>query len=97
MNFSRLSLFLRLPLAVLICSQLVFLSGNVSLDEYFVASAEEVVSFDEREENASSDVVLPVAAQGNALTGHSEKVSSGLGSVPEGAALDLHATGPPTV
>lgn len=96
MSLGRLSLFLRLPLAVLICSQLVYLSGNFSLDDYFVISAEEVVAFDERNDNKFFNAGLPVVPFKDALIQQADKVSLGLGSAPGDATLELHATGPPT-
>ena len=61
MSFNRLSLFLRLPLAVLISSQLVYLSGNFSLDAYFVSYVEKVFVFDERDDKKFFDADLPLA------------------------------------
>ncbi len=95
MSFSRLSIFLRLPLAVLICGQLVYLSGGFSLDDYFVSSAEAVVAFDERDDKKFFAAGLPVTPFKDALIQQAGKVSLGLGSVPEDATFELHATGPP--
>lgn len=97
MNFSRFSLVLRLPLALFLCSQLVFLSGDGPLGDYFASSAGEVVAFDEREDANPFDAGLSVAKFEDALIQPSDVVLSGLGTVSQGTALDLRATGPPTV
>ncbi len=95
MSFSRLSVLLRLPLAVLICSQLVYLGSDLSSDDHWVASEEVVVAFDERDDNESSDTGFPVVTFKDALIQHFDWVMLGLGNVSESAALELRATGPP--
>ncbi|MDA1024083.1 MAG: hypothetical protein O2817_12195 [Proteobacteria bacterium] len=97
MRLSRLSLVLRLPLAALLCSQLVFFSGDVPRGDYYASSAEEVVAFDERDDGKSSNAGLPAATFEQALIQASDLVLSGFGYVPQGIAPDLRATGPPTV
>ncbi len=96
MSLSRLSLFLRLPLVALICSQLVYLGGNFSLGDYFVLSAEEVVVFDERDDNKFFDAGLPVSPHKDALIRHANKISLKLGYGPEEVTPEHRATGPPT-
>ena len=95
MSFSRLSLFLRLPMAALICGQLVFLGADFSLDDYFISSVEEVVVFDERDEDKFFDAGLTASTFKVALIPNAGKVLSGLGDVPGDATLELRATGPP--
>ena len=97
MDFSRLFLLLRLPLAVLICSQLVFLGGNVSPEDYLVSPGEVEVLLDERDDKKSFDVGLPVFIFEDALIRPFEWVSLDLGHVSGGVNLELHATGPPDV
>ncbi len=97
MRFSRLSLVLRLPLAALLCSQLVFFSGDVPRGDYYASSAEEVVAFDERDDSKSFDAGLSVIPFEQDLIQQFEQFLSGLGHAPQGITLDLHATGPPTV
>jgi len=97
MSLLRLSLFLRLPLAVLICGQLVFLGGSFSSGDYFVLSAEEVVVLDERDDKKFFDAGLPGTTFKDALIQLADKVSLGLGYVPRDATLELRATGPPNV
>ncbi len=95
MSLRRFSLFLRLPLAVLICSQLVYLSGNSPPDE-FLASPEEVsVTLDELGDDKSFDVGLPIVIFETTLNQHSDWVLSDFGHVSQGAALERRATGPP--
>ena len=60
MSFRRLSLLFRLPLAVLFCSQLVFLGGDFPPDDYLASPEEVAVSFDELDDNKSFDVGLSV-------------------------------------
>lgn len=97
MSFGRLSLLLRLSLAVLICGQLVFLGGNFSPENYLAFPGEAEVFFDERDDDKSFDVGLPVITFEDALTQHFDWVSLALGYVSEGITLELHATGPPKV
>lgn len=97
MSFSRLSSFLRLPLVVLICGQLVYLGGNFALGGYFVLSVEEVVASDERDDKKFFDSGVPVTTFKDALSRHANKVSLGLGYMPRDVALELRATGPPNV
>jgi len=97
MRFGRLSLMLRLPLAVLLCSQLVFLGGDIPRGDYYASSAEEVVSFDERDDGKSFDAGLSAATFEQDLIQASGLVLSGLGYAPQGITPDLRATGPPTV
>ncbi len=96
MSFSRLSLLLRLPLAVLICGQLVYLGGDLSSDDHWVSSEAAAVVFDERDDRESSDTGLPVAAFMDFLTQRFDWVKSGLGNVSGNATLDPRATGPPS-
>jgi len=100
MSFRRLSLLLRLPLAVLIFSQLVYLGGDFPPDDYLTSPYEVVVAFDELEDNKSFDksfdVALPVVINKDALIQHSNWVSLGLGYAFK-ATSELHATGPPNV
>lgn len=97
MSFGRLSLLLRLSLAVLICGQLVFLGGNFSPENYLASPGEAEVFFDERDDDKSFDVGLPVITFEDALTQHSDWVLLDLGHVSGGITLELHATGPPNV
>ncbi|NQU61617.1 MAG: hypothetical protein HQ512_10855 [Rhodospirillales bacterium] len=96
MNFSRLSLLLRLPLVVLFCGQLAYLGDNVPQDDYLTSAEQVVVSFEERDDNTSFDVGLPVDIFDDALIQQSDWVSWDLGYVAN-ATLELHATGPPNV
>ena len=97
MDFSRLFVLLRLPLAVLICSQLVFLGGNVSPEDYLVSPGEVEVLLDERDDKKSFDVGLPVDIYEDALIRPFEWVSLNPGHVSDGVTLERHATGPPNV
>jgi len=97
MRLSRLSLVIRLPLAVLLCSQLVYFSGDVPRGDYYASSVVEVVAFDERDDGKSFDAGLPVALFEQALIQPFELYLSGFGYVPQGITPDLRATGPPTV
>ncbi len=95
MNFSRLSVLLRLPLAALICSQLVFLGADLSSDDHWVSSEEVVVVSDERDDSESSGTGLPVATLKVLLIQPFDWAMLGLGNVSDSAALELRATGPP--
>jgi hypothetical protein len=95
MDFSRLYLLLRLPLAVLICSQLVSLGGDFPPDDYLISPDEVAYTFDERDDNKPFDVGLPVVNFKDALIQHSNWVSLDLGYVSKSATLELRATGPP--
>ena len=95
MTFSPLFLLLRLPLAVLICGPLLFLGGDFSPDDYLASPGEVEVAFEERDDNESFDAGLPVVIFKDPLIQHSDWVSLDVGSVPQGAPLELHATGPP--
>ncbi len=95
MSFSRLSVLLRLPLAALICGQLVYLGSDLSSDELWVSSAEVVVVFDERDDSESSDTGLPAVTFMDFSIRHFDRVMSGLGNVSGSATLELRATGPP--
>jgi len=97
MHFSRLSLVLRLPLAILLCSQLVYLRDSVPLGDYFASFAEEVIAFDNGEDRKSFGAGLPVVISKDSFTQHSDLVYAGLGDVRQGITLDLRATGPPAV
>ena len=90
-------MFLRLSLTVLICGQLLFLDGAFSRDNYMASPGEAEVFFDERDDSKPFDLGLPVIIFEDSLTQHFAWVSSGLGYVPKGVTLELHATGPPTV
>ena len=99
MSFRRLSLMLRVPLAVLLCGQLVFLGGDFPPDDYLTSPNEVAVTFDELEDNKSFDksfdVGLPGVILEDDLNQHFAWVSLDLGNVPQGVTLELHATGPP--
>jgi len=90
-------MLLRLPLAVLIFSQLVYLGGNPSSDGYLISSEEVAVSFSERDDSKSSYLGLPGGTFKDALIQHFDWISLGLGYVLQGAVLELRATGPPNV
>jgi hypothetical protein len=96
MSFSRLSVLLRLPLAVLICSQLVYLGSDLSSDDHWVSSGEVMVVFEEREVSESSDTGLPAVAAVDFSTQRFDWAMLGLGNVSESAVLDLRATSPPS-
>ena len=97
MGFNRLYLLLRMPLAVLICIQLVFLGGDFPPDDYLTSPDEVADIFDEREDNKSFDAGLPAVIFKDALIQHSNWVSLDLGYLSQIATLELRATGPPNV
>ena len=97
MGFRRLSLMLRLPLTVLICSLLVCVGGNFPPDDYLAALEKVEVPFNESDDKKSSYVGLPVVIFKDALIQHSGWVSLDLVNVSQGAPLELRATGPPKV
>jgi len=97
MSFSHLSLVLRLPLAAILCWLLVFLGGDIPRGDYYASSVEEVVVFEERDDDWSFYVDLPVSFFEDALIQSSEPILKGFGYQLQGIAPDLHATGPPTV
>lgn len=97
MSFSRLSFVLRLPLAAILCWQLVFIGGDIPRGDYYASSVEEVVAFEESDDDRSFDVGLPVSFFEGVLIQASEPILSGFGYQLQGIAPDLHATGPPTV
>ena len=97
MSFSRLTLLLRLSLTVLFFGQLVFLGSGFSPDYYMAAPKKVADTFDERDDNESFDVGLPIVTFKDALTQHSDLVSLDLGHVSQGVPLELRATGPPIV
>ena len=86
---------LRLPLAVLVCSLLVCVGGNFPQDDYLATFEKVEATFDERDDNKSFDGGLPVVIFKDALIQHFAWVSLDLGNVPQGAPLELRATGPP--
>ncbi len=95
MSFSRLPLLLRLQLVVLICSQLLFLGGTFSPDDYLASPGEAEVIFEERDDKESFDAGSPAVIFKDALIRPFAWVSSDLGVVSDGVTLELHATGPP--
>ena len=95
MGFRRLSLMLRLPLAVLICSLLVCVGGNFPPDDYLAAIEKVEVPFDERDDKESFDRGLSVVIFQDALIQHSDWASLDLGYVSQGGPLELRSTGPP--
>lgn len=97
MGFGRLYLLLRLPLVVLICSQLVFFGGDFPPDDYLTSPDEVADIFDERDDNKPFGVGLPDVIFKDALIQHSGWVSLDLVNVSQGAPLELRATGPPKV
>jgi len=97
MGFRRLTLLLRLPLAVLLCSLLVCLGGNFPPDDYLAVTEKVADTFDERDDKKSFGVGLPVVIYEDDLIQHSDRVSLDLGNVSQGDTLELHATGPPNV
>lgn len=97
MNFSRLSRYLCLPLAVLLFSQTVHVSGNFSSGKYMTSPVVVVVAFDERDDDKPFDIDLPAVVSKGALIQRYEKVSWDLDFIPQGAILVLHATGPPSI
>ena len=97
MDFSRLSLLLRLPLAVLVCGLLFCFCLYPPPGDSFAINVEVEDAFDERDGEKPFNGALPVASFKLALIEQFNWVSLGRGYAPQVVPLELHATGPPHV
>jgi hypothetical protein len=97
MDFSRLFIWSRLSLVVLVCGLVFGLGGNFLPDDTLATPGVITDTFDERDEEEFFDGGLPADISKSALLHSFNWVSMGLGHVPKIGTLELNATGPPSV
>ena len=97
MDFSRLFLWSRMSLVVLVCGLVFGLGGNFPPGDKLAIPGVITDTFDERDDDEFFDAGLPVDISKSTLLHSFNWVSTDLGHAPRLGTLELNATGPPSV